>query len=66
MVLKNGIVNSGEYIGWSVQIIDDTSGDTGGFYLVLRSQKNEAFDYWFEKKIFLDNQLSDFDISWSA
>lgn len=50
MILKKGIVNDGEYVGWEIQLIDDTKGETGGFYLILRSEGAEVFDYWFEKK----------------
>ncbi|EIS72866.1 hypothetical protein YPPY66_3129, partial [Yersinia pestis PY-66] len=31
MILKKGIVNDGEYVGWEIQLIDDTKGETGGF-----------------------------------
>jgi|GEM_PF-2747649 len=65
MALKNGVIASGEYQGWSIKIIDDTQGDTGGFYLILRDPTNiEVFDYWFEKEEFLKNQLVDFDVCW--
>lgn len=64
MILKQGIINDGEYAGWKVQIIDDSQGDTGGFYLVLQNENIEAFDYWFENKQHLDNQLMDFNIKW--
>ena len=66
MIIKNGIIISGEYVGWEIQIVDDSSGDTGGFYLILRNGGTELFDYWFEKKQFLDNQLADFDVKWDS
>ncbi|CNB80053.1 Uncharacterised protein [Yersinia frederiksenii] len=65
MILKKGIVNDGEYVGWEIQLIDDTEGETGGFYLILRSEDAKVFDYWFEKKQFLDNQLADFNVKWN-
>jgi hypothetical protein len=64
MIMKSGTVIAGEYHGWEIQLVDDTSGDTGGFYLILRSKGAEVFDYWFEKKEFLDNQLADFSVEW--
>lgn len=65
MLLKKGIVNDGEYAGWEIQIVDDTEGETGGFYLILSSGEAEVFDYWFEKRQFLDNQLADFNVEWN-
>lgn len=65
MLLKKGIVNDGEYAGWKIQIVDDTEGETGGFYLILSSGEAEVFDYWFEKRQFLDNQLADFNVEWN-
>ncbi|CAH6635650.1 hypothetical protein [Pseudocitrobacter vendiensis] len=65
MLLKQGVVSSGEYVGWELQVVDDTNGETGGFYLVLRNDI-EVFDYWFEKKEFLENQLADFDVHWKT
>ena len=65
MILRSGIVSSGEYTGWEIEIIDDTHGETGGYYLILRSKEAEVFDYWFEKRQFLDNQLADFNVTWN-
>lgn len=65
MILKHGIVRTGEYIGWELQVIDDTDGETGGFYLVLQNDV-EVFDYWFEKQEFLENQLDDFEVNWKS
>lgn len=66
MNLNNGIIINGEYAGWEIKIVDDTHGDTGGFYLILRSKGAQSFDYWFEKKEFLNNQLVDFNIKWNS
>ncbi|AKA38306.1 hypothetical protein [Yersinia ruckeri] len=65
MLLKKGIVNDGEYAGWKIQIVDDTEVETGGFYLILSSKEAKIFDYWFEKRQFLDNQLADFNVEWN-
>ncbi|KFB99282.1 hypothetical protein GTGU_04284 [Trabulsiella guamensis ATCC 49490] len=53
MILNEGIVHSGEYAGWKIQIVDDTAGETGGYYLILQHGNIECFDYWFEKKSIL-------------
>lgn len=66
MILNNGIVINGEYAGWEIQIVDDTHGDTGGFYLILRGKEAQTFDYWFEKKYFLNNQLAEFNVKWNS
>ena len=66
MILKQGIIESGEYTGWEIQVIDDTYGNTGGFYLILRGEGVDVFDFWFEKKQFLDNQLADFNVKWNS
>lgn len=66
MISKNGIVSSGEYVGWEIQIVDDSNGDTDGLYLILQGKEAEVFDYWFEKKQFLDNQLADFNVIWNS
>ncbi|AIR62536.1 hypothetical protein RJE46_10205 [Cedecea neteri] len=66
MILNNGIVINGEYSGWEIQIVDDTHGDTGGYYLILRNKDAQSFDYWFEKKDYLDNQLADFNVKWNS
>lgn len=65
MIMKSGTVIAGEYLGWEIELVDDTNGDTGGFYLILRSNDATVFDYWFEKKEFLNNQLADFIVEWN-
>lgn len=66
IILNNGIVISGEYAGWEIEVVNDTHGDTGGFYLILRSKEAQPIDYWFEKKELLENQLSDFNVKWNS
>ncbi len=51
MLLNEGVVHSGEYASWKIQIIDDTAGETGGYYLILQHGDTEGFDYWFEKRV---------------
>ena len=59
---KSGLITQGESAGWSVQIIDDTEGDTGGYFVVLSdnsSDDSDIFDWWLEKKehipVFIDD-----------
>ncbi len=66
MISRSGTVESGEYTGWKIQVVDDTQGETGGFYLILQSSNSEAYDYWFEKKGYLDNQLADYKTKWNS
>lgn len=63
MILKKGIITSEEYAGWQIEVVDDTQGDTGGYYIILSNGEN-GFDHWFEKYEFLENQLADFNILW--
>lgn len=65
MNTNHGTVIDGEYAGWKIEVVDDTQGDTGGFFLVFRNNTAEVFDYWFETKQFIDNQLADFTIQWN-
>lgn len=66
MILSSGYVINGVYEGWQIEIVDDTYSDTGGFYLVLRSENAQFFDYWFEKMEFLNNQLADYNVEWCS
>ncbi|MEJ7929381.1 hypothetical protein WG922_05280 [Ramlibacter sp. AN1015] len=63
MIVRTGIVCSGNYKGWKIEVADDSEGATGGFYLIL-SSREKIFDYWFENARQLENQLTDFDVSW--
>ena len=65
MVLRKGTILNGEYAGWEIQIVDDTRGDTGGFYLILCSEERQTFDYWFEKKEHLNDELDDYNVKWT-
>ncbi|WP_413723513.1 hypothetical protein [Sodalis sp. RH23] len=65
MIMKNGTIVSGEYNGWEIQVVDDTLGDTGGYYLIFQNSDKVVFDYWFEKREYLDNQLTDYSIKWN-
>lgn len=60
MKTNNVTVIKGDYADWKFEIVDDTRGDTGGFFLILRNDTTEVFDYWFETKQLFNNQLADF------
>ena len=38
MVEKSGLVFSGQYAGWKIQVVSDRAGATGGYYLLLNSE----------------------------
>lgn len=63
-VIRVGVVVGGEHSGWKVFIADDRDGDTGGYYLYLKKNDTEGFDYWFEHEAGLQAQLADFDVEW--
>ena len=62
-VKRSGLVKEGQYKNWLIAVVDDREGSTGGYYLILKNG-GEAFDYWFESREHLDNQLSDFEVNW--
>lgn len=62
-ITKTGLIESGDYSGWSLIIGDDTDG-IGGCYLFIKKDDQEGFDYWFENEALLNTQLSDFVVVW--
>lgn len=62
-IVQKGVVVAGEYSGWSIFVVDDSDGDTAGYYLYLKSDA-EGFDYWFEYEAGLQAQLADFEVKW--
>lgn len=44
-IVRKGIVTTGEYSGWEIVVADDRDGDTGGYYLYLKKNDVEGFDY---------------------
>ena len=50
---KEGRIVRGEYLGWIVEIVDDTQGETGGYYILVNNGQQdslEAFDWWLETR----------------
>lgn len=63
-IIRTGVVVGGEYSGWKILVDDDCDGDTGGYYLYLKKNDGEGFDYWFEHEAGLQAQLVNFDVAW--
>lgn len=63
-IVRKGIVIAGEYSDWEIFVADDRGGDTGGYYLYLKKNDAEGFDYWFEREAGLQAQLADFEVKW--
>lgn len=48
---KIGKIKGGDYLDWYVEVIDDTNGKTGGFYIIISknySEKGDGYNSWFE------------------
>jgi hypothetical protein len=60
---RSGLIKEGQYKNWLITLLDDTEGSTGGYYLILKNG-TETFDYWFERREYLENQLVDFEVHW--
>lgn len=46
-----GKIQQGNYLDWFVKVIDDSTGETGGYYISIFKnidQKGEAYDDWLE------------------
>jgi hypothetical protein len=56
---------SGEHAGWRVEVDDDTTGDTGGFYIYI-TFGSEGFDEWYENEEQADRILSKLEIVWDS
>ncbi len=59
---KEGHVQGGKYDGWTVLVEDDTSGSTGGYYLLLslKTDPTTGFDHWVEDRSFLPGLFEGF------
>lgn len=62
-VTNEGLIIGVDYCGWQIIIYDDQDGSTGGYYIYIKNG-NQTFDYWFEKKEDLKNQLNEFKVKW--
>ncbi|RFS15548.1 hypothetical protein [Emticicia sp. C21] len=69
---KIGKIKQGNYLDWYVEVIDDTSGETGGFYINIFKNfdgKGEAYDNWLEnfndvEEYFIDaNWIIEWDVA---
>jgi len=60
-----GRIQQGNYLNWFVKVIDDSNGETGGYYISIFKnvdQKGEAYDDWLEK--FEDVEEYFKEVSW--
>jgi hypothetical protein len=64
-IIRTGIVLTGEYAGWTIEIQDDRAGETGGYYLFLVQNESNGFDSWFELIEQLQQQISELDVRWN-
>ena len=68
---QKGIIISGEYPGWIVEIEDDREGSTRGYYVLLHNpdlQAKEGYDWWFEHAEHIPGFIEDMNwqIEWST
>ena len=70
---QKGIIISGEYPSWSVEIVDDRVGETGGYFIYILDPDPErkdfmGFDWWFEHAEHIPRFIEDMDwqIEWST
>jgi hypothetical protein len=66
-LLRQGVIQSGEYAGWRIQI-DDDRAESGGYYLyyINMADKAKGYDEWFKEIQQLYNQLAEYKILWDG
>lgn len=62
-VIKKGIIKSGEYNGWEIEV-DFDEFDTRGYYIYIKKSPTEGYDYWCEDIKSVNDQLEDFNVKW--
>jgi len=62
---RKGRITNEEYLGWTVEVVDDTAGETGG-YFILYFDKDGGGDDWLEKKEHIPRHFANTDwvIEW--
>jgi len=62
---RKGKITNEEYPNWTIEVVDDSAGETGG-YFILYSNKNGGGDDWLEKKEHIPLYFADTDwvIEW--
>jgi len=61
---KIGLLLNGKLKGWNIAVQDDTSGETGGYYVFEWSGK-EGFDNWYENLDELQINLEGVEVKWT-
>lgn len=70
---QKGLITSGEYQGWSVEIVDDTEGETSGYFIYVQDPNPDSadfmgFDWWLEHAANIPGFIEDMEwqIEWPA
>ncbi|CAM2810719.1 hypothetical protein AA15237_0776 [Komagataeibacter xylinus NBRC 15237] len=62
-VIKKGIIRSGEYNGWKVEV-DFDELDTKGYYIYIIKSSTEGYDYWCKEMAEVINELEGWNVKW--
>ncbi|MBV1829715.1 hypothetical protein HNW77_01415 [Komagataeibacter sp. AV436] len=62
-VIKKGIVRSGEYNGWKVEV-DFDEGDTKGYYIYIIKSPAEGYDAWCKDMEGVNDELEKWNVAW--
>jgi hypothetical protein len=70
---QKGIIRGGEHLGWSIEIVDDTVGETGGYFIYIQDPNPESedfmgFDWWLQHAANIPGFIEDMEwqIEWPA
>ncbi|MFJ2709748.1 hypothetical protein ACIOZM_02535 [Pseudomonas sp. NPDC087346] len=63
-ITRTGTVLTGEHAGWTMSVHDDSTGETGGYFLYLLQGKLNGFDSWFETIEQLEREISELHVRW--
>ena len=50
---RKGEIIKGEYTGWYIELVDDSQGETGGYYIVITNPApniSKTYDSWLEEE----------------
>jgi hypothetical protein len=47
---RKGKITNDEYLGWTVEVVDDTAGETGGYFILYFDKDGGGGDDWLERK----------------
>ncbi|MDJ0364025.1 hypothetical protein QMK33_02590 [Hymenobacter sp. H14-R3] len=62
---RKGKITNGEYLGWTIEVVNDSAGETGGYFILYFSKDGGGND-WLEKKKNLIHYFAETDwvIEW--